>query len=159
MSFICHIHNYTEDNRQWNVFSAFNPSKCTHTWSSGQPMLRHPWNSWGFGALLKGLTSVVDNSCRSRDSNQQPRITCPTLYPLGHDCPLTCLTRNGDRIQSSDCLSTLKPSKCSLKYSASFSKKESWWLWWLPLVCWRRVVKWICGPVMSLLKISSCLSK
>ncbi len=33
--FICHIHNYTEYNQQWNVFSAFNPSKCTHTWSSG----------------------------------------------------------------------------------------------------------------------------
>ncbi len=30
MSFICHIHNYTEYNQQWNVFSAFNPSKCTH---------------------------------------------------------------------------------------------------------------------------------
>ncbi len=34
MSFICHIHNYTEYNQQWNepaVFSAFNPSKFTHT--------------------------------------------------------------------------------------------------------------------------------
>ncbi len=68
MSFICHIHNYTEYNQQWNVFSAFNPSKCTHTWSSGQPTLRRPGSSWEFGALLKGLTSVVDNSCRSRDS-------------------------------------------------------------------------------------------
>ncbi len=29
--FICHIHNYTEYNQQWNVCSAFNPSKCTHT--------------------------------------------------------------------------------------------------------------------------------
>ncbi len=28
---ICHIHNYTEYNQQWNVFSAFNPSECTHT--------------------------------------------------------------------------------------------------------------------------------
>ncbi len=28
---ICHIHNYTEYNQQWNVFSAFNPSKCIHT--------------------------------------------------------------------------------------------------------------------------------
>ncbi len=71
MSFICHIHNYTEYNQQWNVFSAFNPSKSTHTWSS-----------WGFGVLLKGLTSVVDTSCQSRDSNPQPRITSPTLYPL-----------------------------------------------------------------------------
>ncbi len=31
-AFICHIHNYTEYNQQWNVFSAFNPSKYTHTW-------------------------------------------------------------------------------------------------------------------------------
>ncbi len=25
MSFICHIHSYTEYNQQWNVFSAFKP--------------------------------------------------------------------------------------------------------------------------------------
>ncbi len=87
MSFICHIHNYTEYNEEWNVFSAFNPSKCTHTWSSGQPTLRRPGSSWGFGALLKGLTSVVDTSCQSRDSNLQPWVTSPTLFPLGHDCP------------------------------------------------------------------------
>ncbi len=47
-----------------------------------------PGSSWGFGALLKGLTSVVDNICRSRDSNPQPRVTSPTLYPLGHDSPI-----------------------------------------------------------------------
>ncbi len=80
--FICRIHNYTEYNQQWNVCSAFNPSKCTHTWSSGQPTLWRPGSSWGFGALLKGLTSVVDNSCQSRDSNPQPRVTCLTVYPL-----------------------------------------------------------------------------
>ncbi len=34
MSFICHIHNYTEYNQQWNVFSVFNPN--AHTWSRGQ---------------------------------------------------------------------------------------------------------------------------
>ncbi len=55
--FICHIHNYTEYNQQWNVFSAFNQSKCTHTWSSGQPTLWRPGSSWGFGALLKGHLS------------------------------------------------------------------------------------------------------
>ncbi len=85
--FLCRIHNYTEYNQQWNVFSAFNPSKCTHTWSSGQPTLRRLGSSWGFGALLKGLTSVGDNSCQCRDSNPQPRVTSPTLYPLGHGCP------------------------------------------------------------------------
>ncbi len=79
MSFICHIHNYTEYNEEWNVFSAFNPSK----WSRGQPTLRRPGSSWGFGALLKGLTSVVDTSCQSRDSNPQPWVTSPMLYPLG----------------------------------------------------------------------------
>ncbi len=46
--------------------SAFYPSKCTHTWSSGQPTLRRPGSSWGFDALLKGLTSVVDSSWDSR---------------------------------------------------------------------------------------------
>ncbi len=95
MSFICHIHNYTEYNQQWNVFSEFNPSKCTHTWSSGQPRLRRPGSSWGFGALLKGLTSVVDNSSQSQASNPQPRITSPTLYPLGHDCPRQVRYKSG----------------------------------------------------------------
>ncbi len=84
----CHIHNYTEYNQQWNVFYAFNPSKCTHTWSSGQPTLRRPGSSWGFGALLKGHTSVVANSCRSRDSNPQPQVTSPMLYPLEPRLPL-----------------------------------------------------------------------
>ncbi len=46
-----------------------------------------PGEQLWFGASLKGLTSVVHNSCRSRDSNPQPRITSPTLYPLGHNCP------------------------------------------------------------------------
>ncbi len=41
--------------------------------------------------LLKGLTSVVDNSCRSRDSNPQPRVTSPTLYPLGQHCTISPL--------------------------------------------------------------------
>ncbi len=53
------------------MFSAFNPSK----WSSGQPTLQRPGSSLGFGALLKGLTSVVDTSCQSWDSNPQPWVT------------------------------------------------------------------------------------
>ncbi len=47
-----------------NLCSAFDPSKVhthssEHTWSSGQPMLRRPGSSWGFGALLKGTSVVV----------------------------------------------------------------------------------------------------
>ncbi len=38
--------------------------------------------SWGIGVLLKGLTSVVDNSCRSRDSNPQPRVTSRTTISI-----------------------------------------------------------------------------
>ncbi len=82
---ICHIHNYAEYNQQWNLCFAFNASKW-HTHLE-QSTLRRPGSSWGFDALLKGLTLVVDNSCQSRDSNPQPRVTIPTLYPLGHDCP------------------------------------------------------------------------
>ncbi len=33
------------------------------------------------------ITSVMDNSCRSRDSNLQPRVTSPTLYPLESRLP------------------------------------------------------------------------
>ncbi len=73
-------------------FSAFNPSQCTHTWSSGQLTLQHPGSSWGFGALLKGLTSVMDTSCQSRDSNPQPWVTIGfksntlSIRPRLHDC-------------------------------------------------------------------------
>ncbi len=91
------IHNYTEYNQQWNVFSAFNPSKCTHTWSSGQPTQRRPGSSWGIGALLKGLTSVVDNSCLSRDSNPQLRVTSPMFYPLEPRLPTTNLSLSSQR--------------------------------------------------------------
>ncbi len=53
------------------MFSALKPSK----WSSGQLTLQRPGSSWGFGALLKGLTSVVDTSCQSQDLNPQPWVT------------------------------------------------------------------------------------
>ncbi len=88
MSFICHIHNYTEYNQQWNVFSAFNPSKCTHTRSSGQPILRRPGNSWGFSALLK-VSPQSHQGCgfEIRTNNLGlPRVSNSTHYPLGHDC-------------------------------------------------------------------------
>ncbi len=48
-----------------NLCSAFNPSKCTHTVVNTHPeqraaiLLRHLGSSWGFGVLLKGLTSVM----------------------------------------------------------------------------------------------------
>ncbi len=61
MSFICHIHNYTEYNEEWNVFSAFNPSKCTHL------------EQWAANCAAPGEQSWT--SCWSRDSNPQPWVT------------------------------------------------------------------------------------
>ncbi len=57
----CHIHNYTEYNEEWNVFSAFNPSKCTHL------------EQWAADCAAPGEQSWT--SCRSRDSNPQPWVT------------------------------------------------------------------------------------
>ncbi len=88
MSFICHIHNYTEYNS-----SEMHSLHSTHPSAHTPGAVGSPGSSWGFGALLKGLNSVVDNSCRSRDSNPQPRVTSQTLYPLGHDCPLTLIAK------------------------------------------------------------------
>ncbi|MCJ8728948.1 hypothetical protein PDJAM_G00010640, partial [Pangasius djambal] len=79
----------------------------THTRSSEQPfLLRRPGSSWGFGALLKGLTSVVVLRVEESTGHSLPpptipagpetqthnlqvhlRVTSPTLEPLGHDCP------------------------------------------------------------------------
>ncbi len=61
MSFICHIHNYTEYNEEWKVFSAFNPSKCTHL------------EQWVADCAAPGDQSWT--SCRSRDSNPKPWVT------------------------------------------------------------------------------------
>ncbi len=56
-----HTHTWSSGNTHTHTHTH------THTWSSGQSTLRRPGGSWGFSALLKGLTSVVDNSCRSRE--------------------------------------------------------------------------------------------
>ncbi len=79
MGFICHIHNYTEYNEEWNVFSAFNTSKCTHL------------EQWAADCATPGEQSWT--SCRSRDSFRTHNlglswVKSPTLYPLGHDCDI-----------------------------------------------------------------------
>ncbi len=66
----------------------------THTWSSGQSTLRRPGSSWGFGALLKGLTSVVDNSCRSREPTtsdyKSSALSIRPRLPLDYNLQLYC---------------------------------------------------------------------
>ncbi len=54
--------------------SAFNPSKCT--WSSGQPTVQRP-----------GSSRKLPAGAGIRTHNLGlPRVSSPTLYPLGHDC-------------------------------------------------------------------------
>ncbi len=87
--------------------SAFNPSKCTHTVVSSEQTNTHthththsvnthpeqwaanaaaPGNSWGFGALLKDLTSVMVLRWRERwTSTYNPCWTGdPNPQPLGY---------------------------------------------------------------------------
>ncbi len=45
----------------------------THPSAPSAADIAAPGSSWGFG--LKGLTSVMDTSCQSRDSNPQPWVT------------------------------------------------------------------------------------
>ncbi len=73
MSFICHIHNYTEYNEEWNVLT--HPS--VHTWSSGQPTVQRPGSSHGLpvGARIRTHNLGL------------PRVSSPTLYPLGQRLP------------------------------------------------------------------------
>ncbi len=85
MSFIFHIHNYTEYNEEWNVFSAFNPSK----WSSGAADIAGAVG--GSVPCSSGLTSVVDTFCQSQDSKTTTLVylgfQVQRSNPLGHDLP------------------------------------------------------------------------
>ncbi len=81
MRFICHIHNYTEYNEEWNVFSAFNPSKCTHL------------EQWAADCAAPGEQSWT--SCRRRDSNPQPWVTSGFKSNALSIRPTTADERNG----------------------------------------------------------------
>ncbi len=76
----------------WNLCSEFNPSKCTHTVVNTHPeqwetiLMRCPMSCWGFGALLKGLTSVVVlkvEVCAGYSLQNQNYLIIETLKVLG----------------------------------------------------------------------------
>ncbi len=48
-----------------------------HTWSRGQPTLQRP----GSGRGLPAGAGIQNHNLGL------PRVSSPTLYPLGHDCP------------------------------------------------------------------------
>ncbi len=65
-----------------NMCSAFNPSKCTHTAVNTHREHTHTHTpgavgSWGFGALLKGLTSVVALRVEESAVHSLPPPTIP----------------------------------------------------------------------------------
>ncbi len=59
------------------MFSAFNPSKCTHL------------EQWAADWQRPGSSRGPPARARIRTHNLGlPRVSSPTLYPLGHDCPV-----------------------------------------------------------------------
>ncbi len=92
----------------WNLCSAFNPSKCTHTvvnihleqWSANAAA---PGEQLGVRCLAQGshLSRGIEGGDSAGYSLPPPtiparpeirthdlQVTSPTLYPLGHDCPV-----------------------------------------------------------------------
>ncbi len=89
--FICHIHNHTEYNQQWNVFSAFNPSI-----KSAQTHLEQWVADTAAPGEQLGVRCLAQESHLSRGQFlPEPRfkpttsVTSPTFYPLGHGCPVS----------------------------------------------------------------------
>ncbi len=101
MSFICHIHNYTE----YNVFSAFNPSKCTHTWSSGEQL--------GVRCLAQG------SHLSRRQFLPEPRFE-PTTSGYKSDA-LSIRPRLSPRSSKSYCHSMIRFTKLSAKTHKCFN--------------------------------------
>ncbi len=102
MSFICHIQLYITSIIQSIMSSEMCSLHLTHpSGALGSRLCGARGAVWGIGALLKGLTSVMDTSCRSRTHNLGiPRVSSPTLYPLGHDCPSSLHLTHPKRIRT-----------------------------------------------------------
>ncbi len=105
-SMVTHIRNLCSAFTHPSEHTALNTH--THTRSSEQPfMLRWRGSSWGFGALLKGLTSVMVlnletalyihsprwQSLPDRDSNSQPFDYESDSQSLSHNFPNETLLR------------------------------------------------------------------
>ncbi len=92
-----HTHTHTHTHlEQWaHTHTHLEQWAHTHTHLE-QSTLRRPGGSWGFGALLKGLTSVVDNSCRSREpTTSDYKSSALSIRPrlhLDYNLQLYCVT-------------------------------------------------------------------
>ncbi len=90
-----HTHTHTPGAVDTHLEQWAHTHKHTHTHLE-QSTLRRPGSSWGFGALLKGLTSVVDNSCRSREpTTSDYKSSALSIRPrlhLDYNLQLYCVT-------------------------------------------------------------------
>ncbi len=64
--------------------------QSVHTWSSGQPTVQHPGSSRG----LPVRAGIRTHNLRL------PRVSSPTLYPLGQRLPV----KQAARVHEMDCL-------------------------------------------------------
>ncbi len=77
MSFICHIHNYTEYNEQWNVFSAFNPSKLEQ-WAADSAAPGEQFTLYTFWNKL--LIRLAGGELAPRLSLVSPKVFSPFCH-------------------------------------------------------------------------------
>ncbi len=87
MSFICHIHNYTEYNQQWNVLSAFNPSKCTHLeqWAADTAAPGEAVEGTVPCSKVSTQSWTIPAGAEIRTHNLGLQVRCSIHY--SHDCP------------------------------------------------------------------------
>ncbi len=88
--YICHIHNYTGYNQQWNVFSAFNPSK----WAANAAA---PGEQLGVWCLAQGshlsCGQFLPEQSKSNTLSIRLRLPPPGMCFSHREDPRRCLIR------------------------------------------------------------------
>ncbi len=75
-------------------------SVCDFTDNSLTKQVKRPNPDFNHLILtLKGKLFFKVQQIFDRDLNPQPRITSPTLYPLGHDCPLQLYSKSSEGLE------------------------------------------------------------
>ncbi len=122
------------------MFSVFNTSNTPgavgsrRTWGAvwgSVPYSRVSPQSWYWRWRGHSLfTPPTDNFCRSRDSNPQPRVTSPMLYPLGHDCPTASHLNDTSSLNLNENLSVFRfPHRSVVLRSSTDQINPTTWHW------------------------------
>lgn len=75
---LTHLSAHTHSSEKWTKTHTHTNTVNTHQ-SSGQPLLQHSGSNWGFGALLKGISVIVQHE--GVKSNVLSQF--PPLIPAG----------------------------------------------------------------------------